>query len=75
MKESEYNYYLKHLCIKGKYELLEKYIHLLDEVKNLRQYKTIARERYDKMNKVLMTYMDKYGSLDNKKGKQNGVRK
>ena len=73
MKESEYNYYLKYLCIKDKYELMQKYKELIKEVKDLRQYKTTSRERYEKMNKILMTYMDKYGSLENKKGKKNGV--
>ena len=73
MRKEEYDVKLKYLCIEDKYELLDKYIHLLNEVKNLRQYKTISRERYEKMNKILMTYMDKYGSLENKKGKKNGV--
>lgn len=72
---SKFEYELKDLCIKDKYELLEKYKILLNEVRDLRKFKATNRERYEKMNKTLMTYMDKYGSLDNKKGKENGVHK
>lgn len=72
MKDFYFDNELKKMCIKDKYELLEKYKRLLEEVKDLRKFKGTNRERYEKMNKVLMTYMDKYGSLD-KKGKNNGV--
>lgn len=75
MKENEYDYKLKYLGIKNKYELLEKYLVLMTELKELRRFKATARERYDSMNKVLITYMDKFGPLDNKKGKKNGVHK
>lgn len=77
MKNREYSYEesLKALCIKDKYELLNKHIELLREVKQLRAYKANTRERYDKMSKALITYMDLYGSLDRKKGKTNGVHK
>ena len=75
-KQIKFEERLKNLCISDKYRLLDKYIELLKEVKELRKYKATSRERYDKMNKVLITYMDKYGSLDNKKkGKENGVHK
>ena len=75
MKRSEFEAKLKGLFIKDEYELLEKYIYLLSEVRELRTFKITQQERYNKMQKTLITYMDKYGSLDNKKGKQNGVRK
>lgn len=75
MRKEEFESKLKYLCIEDKYELLEKYLHLLNEVKELRKFKTTSRERYDKMNKALTTYMERYGSLDNRKGKQNGVHK
>lgn len=75
MNDSKFKSELKDLCIKDKYELLEKYLILLKEIKELRKYKATARERYEKMNKTIITYMDKYGSLDNKKGKENGVHK
>lgn len=75
MKRSEFQDKLKGLFIKDEYELLEKYIYLLSEVRELRTFKITQQERYNKMQKTLITYMDKYGSLDNKKGKQNGVRK
>ena len=75
MKKEEFDFRLKNLCIADKYELLEKYVSLKEELNELRKFKATNRERYEKMNKVLMTYMDKYGSLDNKKGKQNGVHK
>ena len=75
MRKEEFDSKLKYLCIEDKYELLEKYLYLLNEVKELRKFKTTSRERYDKMNKALTTYMERYGSLDNKKGKQNGVHK
>ncbi len=77
MRNKEYSYeeQLKSLCIKDKYELLEKYVILLKEVRQLRSYKATNRERYDKMNKALITYMDLYGSLDRKKGKKDGVHK
>ena len=75
MRETEYDSKLKYLGIKNKYELLEKYLYLMKEIKELRTFKATARERYDKMNKTLITYMDKYGTLDNKKGKNNGVHK
>ena len=71
----KFDYELKDLCIKDKYELLERYKDLIYEVRELRKYKATARERYEKLNKDLITYMDKYGSLENKKGKQNGVHK
>lgn len=75
-KQIKFETRLKNLCISDKYRLLDKYIELLKEVKELRKYKATSRERYDKMNKVLITYMDKYGALDNKKkGKENGVHK
>lgn len=74
-KEYEFSDRLKNLCVKDKYELLEKYVELLREVKQLRAYKATNRERYDKMSKALITYMDLYGSLDRKKGKTNGVHK
>ena len=75
MRKEEFDIKLKYLCIEDKYELLEKYLYLLNEVKELRKFKTTSRERYDKMNKALTTYMERYGSLDNRKGKQNGVHK
>lgn len=75
MKNGEFEYKLKDLCIKDKYELLERYIYLLGEVKELKKFKSTIRERYDNMNKKLSTYMDMYGALDNKKGKNNGVHK
>jgi hypothetical protein len=75
MRKEEFDSKLKYLCIEDKYELLEKYLYLLNEVKELRKFKTTSRERYDKMNKALTTYMERYGSLDNRKGKQNGVHK
>jgi hypothetical protein len=75
MRKEEFDIKLKYLCIEDKYELLEKYLYLLNEVKELRKFKTTSRERYDKMNKALTTYMERYGPLDNKKGKQNGVHK
>ena len=75
MVNNKFEYELRDLCIKDKYELLEKYKRLLNEVNDLRRFKATNRERYEKMNKALMTYMDKYGSLDEKKGKKNGVHK
>ena len=75
MKRSEFQDKLKGLFIKDEYELLEKYVYLLSEVRELRTYKITQQERYNKMQKTLITYMDKYGSLDNKKGKKNGVHK
>ena len=72
--EKMFEYQLKNLCIDDKYELLNKYVRLLGEVKELRKFKATNRERYNKMNKMLVTYMDLYGSLE-KKGKTNGVRK
>lgn len=75
MKRSEFQDKLKGLFIKDEYELLEKYIYLLSEVRELKTYKITQQERYNKMQKILITYMDKYGSLDNKKGKENGVHK
>ena len=75
MEKFEFDFKLKNLCIEDKYELLEKYLRLLAEVKELRKYKATSRERYEKMNKALTTYMERYGSLDNRKGKQNGVHK
>lgn len=75
MKRSEFQDKLKGLFIKDEYELLEKYIYLLSEVRELKTYKMTQQERYNKMQKILITYMDKYGSLDNKKGKENGVHK
>ena len=75
MRKEEFDSKLKYLCIEDKYELLEKYLYLLNEVKELRKFKTTSRERYEKMNKALTTYMERYGSLDNRKGKQNGVHK
>jgi hypothetical protein len=75
MRKEEFDSKLKYLCIEDKYELLEKYLYLLNEVKELKKFKATSRERYDKMNKALATYMEKYGSLDNRKGKQNGVHK
>jgi hypothetical protein len=75
MRKEEFDIKLKYLCIEDKYELLEKYLYLLNEVKELRKFKATSRERYDKMNKALTTYMERYGSLDNRKGKQNGVHK
>lgn len=74
-KETEFDLRLKNYCISDKYELLEKYLVLMTEIKELRRFKATARERYDSMNKNLITYMDKYGSLENKKGKKNGVHK
>lgn len=71
----DYEEQLKNLCIKDKYELLNKYVELLNEVKQLRKSKEMSRERYDKMSKALITYMDLYGALDKKKGKTNGVHK
>ena len=71
----DYEEQLKNLCIKDKYELLNKYVELLGEVKQLRKSKEMSRERYDKMSKALITYMDLYGALDKKKGKTNGVHK
>ena len=73
-KRFDFENQLKVLCINDKYELLEKYKDLLSEVKALRKYKANSRERYDSMNKILITYMEKYGSL-NGKGKKNGVHK
>ena len=75
MKDKEFGYRLQNLCINDKYELLEKYIVLLEEIKELRKYKATSRERYENMNKILITYMEKYGALENKKGKDNGVHK
>lgn len=75
MKRNEFEAKLKSLFIKDEYELLEKYIYLLSEVRELKTYKITQQERYNKMQKTLITYMDKYGSLDNKKGKKNGVHK
>ena len=75
MVDNSFERELKVLCIKDKYELLSKYKHLQEEVRELRQFKATNRERYEKMNKALVTYMDKYGSLEEKKGKNNGVRK
>ncbi len=75
MKDKEFNYRLQNLSINDKYELLEKYIILLEEIKELRKYKATSRERYENMNKILITYMEKYGALVNKKGKDNGVHK
>lgn len=75
MKNINFENELKYLCIKDKEELIRKYKLLLNEVNELRKFKATNRERYEKMNKALMTYMDMYGSLDNKKGKNNGVRK
>ena len=75
MKDKEFGYRLQNLCIDDKYELLEKYIILLEEIKELRKFKATSRERYEKMNKTLITYMDRYGALENKKGKNNGVHK
>ena len=75
-KQLNFEERLKVLCISDKYRLLDKYVELLKEVKELRKYKANSRERYESMNKALITYMDKYGSLDNKKkGKENGVHK
>lgn len=74
-KQLNFEERLKVLCISDKYRLLDKYVELLKEVKELRKYKANSRERYESMNKALITYMDKYGSLDNKKGKKNGVHK
>ena len=74
-KQLNFEERLKILCISDKYRLLDKYVELLKEVKELRKYKANSRERYESMNKALITYMDKYGSLDNKKGKKNGVHK
>lgn len=73
MKKSDYEYKLKYLGIKDKYELLERYEYLFKEVRKLKEYKKVSTERYNKMSKLLITYMDKYGSLDNKKGKNNGI--
>ena len=70
----DYEEQLKNLCIKDKYELLNKYVELLNEVKQLRKSKEMSRERYNKMSKALITYMDLYGALD-KKGSKNGVHK
>ena len=70
----DYEEQLKNLCIKDKYELLNKYVELLNEVKQLRKSKEMSRERYNKMSKALITYMDLYGALD-KKGNKNGVHK
>lgn len=75
MNKVTFEYELKNLCINDKYELLEKYKRLLNEVNELRRYKATNRERYEKMSKALVTYMDKYGSLEAKEGKKNGVRK
>lgn len=75
MKNINFETELKSLCIKDKNELLEKYKELLKEIRELRKYKSTNRERYEKMNKALVTYMDKYGPLDDKKGKKNGVHK
>ena len=75
MKQNEYEAKLKHFCIRDEFELLERYLYLLNEVRELREYKENQKKRYDNMNKALMTYMDKYGPLDNKKGKKNGVHK
>jgi len=69
MKRNEFEAKLKGLFIKDEYELLEKYIYLLSEVRELRTYKITQQERYTKMQKTLITYMDKYGSLNNTKGK------
>ena len=69
MDKYEFDFKLKNLSIENKYELLEKYIRLLAEVKELRKYKATSRERYEKMNKTLITYIDKFGKLENKKGK------
>ena len=74
MNDKNFEYQLKYLCIKDRYELLEKYKDLLIEVKDLRKFKATNRERYEKMNKALITYMDLYGPLE-KKGKNNGVHK
>ena len=76
MEDKRFNFenQLKILCINDKYELLEKYKALLTEVKALRKYKANSRERYENMNKILITYIEKYGSLT-KKGKTNGVHK
>lgn len=75
MNKIEFDLRLKNLCITDKYELLNKYVDLLSEVKELRKFKATSRERYEKMNKTIITYMDKYGPLDNKKGNNNGVHK
>lgn len=69
MKKSEFEAKLKNLFIKDEYELLEKYIYLFDEVRELKKYKINLQKRYNNANKLLMTYMDKYGSLNNTKGK------
>lgn len=74
MEEKIFEIQLKNLCIKDKYELLSKYILLLNDLKDLKKYKATSRERYDKMNKQLITYIEKYGALD-KKGKKDGVHK
>lgn len=75
MNEKLFEMRLKELYINDKYDLLEKYVELMAEVKELRKYKATSRERYENMNKLLITYMDKFGSLNNKKGKKNGVHK
>lgn len=73
-KRFDFENQLKVLCINDKYELLEKYKELTSEVKALRKYKANSRERYENMNKTLIAYMERYGSLT-KKGKTNGVHK
>lgn len=75
MTKYEYDDKLRQFGIKDQYELMEKYIYLLGKVRSLKEYQKNEQERYNKMYKTLITYMDKYGSLDNKKGKKNGVRK
>jgi len=75
MNKYEYDDKLRQFGIKNQYELMEKYLYLLNEVKELKGIKMSIQMRYDNMYKTLMTYMDKYGSLDNKKGKENGVYK
>lgn len=75
MSNIEFKYELKRFGIKDEYELLEKYKELRKEVRELKDLKGLYIEKYNKMSKIIITYMDKYGSLDNKKGKENGVRK
>ena len=75
MNKYEYDDKLRQFGIKNQYELMEKYLYLLNEVKELKGIKMSIQMRYDNMYKTLMTYMDKYGSLDNKKGKTNGIYK
>ena len=74
MDDKKFDYEMERLFLKNKYELLEKYKELLQETKELRKFKATSRERYERMSKTLITYMDLYGSLD-KKGKKNGVHK